>query len=129
MNWDKSTELVDRAKGLLAGGVNSGARRGDPLVFARAKGGHMWDVDGNDYIDYVMGRGPNLFGHAPTFITDAISKSMETGFLFGGQYEQEIRAAELIGKALPLKGSTPAISVSVPSASPSALALVSTTGS
>ncbi len=104
MNWDKSTELVDRAKGLLAGGVNSGARRGDPLVFARAKGGHMWDVDGNDYIDYVMGRGPNLFGHAPTFITDAISKSMETGFLFGGQYEQEIRAAELIRKALPLKG-------------------------
>jgi len=104
MKRDRSTRLVERAKAVLAGGVNSGARRNDPLVFARAKGGHMWDVDGNEYIDFVMGRGPDLFGHAPQFIVDAISRDIQNGLLFGGQYEQEIRVAELVSRTLPIKG-------------------------
>jgi len=104
MEWDKSTELIGRAGEVLAGGVSSGARRGDPLVFARAKDGHMWDVDGNEYIDFVMGRGPDLFGHAPQFIIDAVSRDIGKGLLFGGQFEQEIRVAEMVRDALPLKG-------------------------
>ena len=70
MKLDKTRELFERSKKSLAGGISSDARLGEgpmPLFLQRGKGSKLWDVDGNEYIDYVMGRGPNIFGHSPDF--------------------------------------------------------------
>jgi len=107
MRYDRSIELFQEATELVAGGVSSQIRVGEkpvPLFFERASGSHMWDVDGNEYVDYVMGMGPNLFGHAPQFIIDAVARDMQTGFIFTGQFEQELRVSEMVREAVPLKG-------------------------
>jgi glutamate-1-semialdehyde 2,1-aminomutase len=106
-SFARSQELFDRANTLVAGGISSQIRRGErpvPLFFERAEGAHMWDADGNEYIDYVMGMGPNLFGHAPEFITDAVAKDMREGYVFTGQFRQELEVAEMVREAVPLKG-------------------------
>ena len=75
-----------------------------PLFFDRAKGGRMWDVDGNEYVDYVQGMGPNLFGHAPEFIATAVAQAIGGGFVYAGQFERELEVAAMVQKALPLQG-------------------------
>jgi glutamate-1-semialdehyde 2,1-aminomutase len=103
----RSFELFERANSLVAGGVSSQIRRGEkpvPLFFRRAAGARMWDADGNEYIDYVMGMGPNLFGHAPKFITDAVARDMREGYVFTGQFQKELEVAEMVREAVPLKG-------------------------
>jgi len=107
MDFTRSRELFREANDLVAGGVNSQVRRTElpvPLFFERTEGGYMWDVDGNKFIDYIMGRGPNLFGHAPRFVIDAVIRGMQPGIVFSGQHEQEIRVTKLVRKAVPLKG-------------------------
>jgi len=107
MKFDRSIELFEKASELVAGGVSSQIRRGEkpvPLFFERAQGSRMWDVDGNEYVDYVMGMGPNLFGHAPQFIIDAVARDMQKGFIYTGQSEQELRVTEMVREAVPLKG-------------------------
>jgi glutamate-1-semialdehyde 2,1-aminomutase len=105
--FDESRKLFARAQGMVAGGVSSQIRRGEapvPLFFARAKDGKMWDVDGNEYVDYVMGMGPNIFGHAPNFIVDAVARDMAGGFVYAGQMELELEVTEMVQSAIPLKG-------------------------
>ncbi len=75
-----------------------------PLFFARAKHGRMWDVDGNEYVDFVQGMGPNLFGHAPDFITEAVAQAIRGGLVYTGQFERELEVADLVRRAVPLKG-------------------------
>jgi len=107
MKFERSIELFERANELVAGGVSSQIRRGEkpvPLFFERAQGSRMWDADGNEYVDYVMGMGPNLFGHAPQFIVDAVARDMRKGFIYTGQFEQELRVTEMVREAVPLKG-------------------------
>ena len=97
-----SRSLFSRAQRLIAGGVSSHIRRLEqpvPLFFTRAEGSRMWDVDGNEYIDYQMGMGPNLFGHAPKFITDRVSSDMRNGYVFTGQTAQELAVTEMVLKA------------------------------
>ncbi len=92
---------------MVAGGISSQIRRAEtpvPLFFDRGKGSKLWDVDGNEYVDYVMGMGPNLFGHAPDFILEAVTRDIQDGFCFAGQFEQELAVTELILKAIPLDG-------------------------
>ncbi len=106
-SFARSQELFDRANTLIAGGISSQIRRGErpvPLFFERASGAHMWDVDGNEYVDYVMGMGPNLFGHAPAFITEAVTRDMREGYVFTGQFQKELEVAEMVREAVPLKG-------------------------
>lgn len=103
----RSRELFKQANSLVAGGISSQIRRGElpvPLFFERAQGAHMWDVDGNKYVDYVMAMGPNLFGHAPQFITDAVTEDMKSGYSFAGQFQKELEVAEMVREAVPLKG-------------------------
>jgi glutamate-1-semialdehyde 2,1-aminomutase len=103
----RSAELFEKANSLVAGGVSSQIRRGEkpvPLFFERAQGAHMWDVDGNEYVDYVMGMGPNLFGHAPKFITESVARDMRDGYVFTGQFEKELEVAAMVREAVPLKG-------------------------
>ena len=64
----------------------------------------MWDVDGNEYVDFVQGMGPNLFGHAPEFVNAAVAKAIGRGIVYTGQFERELEVAEMVRRALPLKG-------------------------
>lgn len=105
--YSLSRSLFSRAQRLIAGGVSSQIRRLEqpvPLFFSRAEGSRMWDVDGNEYIDYQMGMGPNLFGHAPRFITDRVARDMRSGYVFTGQTAQELAVTEMVLKAIPLEG-------------------------
>lgn len=91
-----STEHGLKAAQLIAGGVNSNVRMTGPLelrCFARGRGSKLLDVDGNEYIDYVLGMGPAIFGHAPTFLTEAVAASLGFGQVFAGQHPLEVRLA------------------------------------
>ena len=91
---------------MVPGGVSSSIRQTEwpvPLFFESAKGSKMFDVDGNEYIDYVMGMGPNIFGHSPEFITNSVFKDMQDGFCLTGQTRKENELSEFISKTLPFK--------------------------
>ena len=110
MNHERSVRLFEKAKKLVAGGVSSQIRVNEPaevpLFFTRAKGSKMWDADGNEYIDYIQGMGPNLFGHSPDFINKQVSEDMETGYVFAGQFERELEVAEIVLDMVPMKNAT-----------------------
>ena len=104
MKFDKSREMYEESLGLYPGGVNSSARLGEnpnPIFFERAKGSKLYDVDGNEFIDYVLGMGPAIFGHAPDFLVKAVSEAMETGLLFAGQQEMELEIGRLATEMVP----------------------------
>jgi len=100
----RSVVAHELRKAVIPGGVNSNVRlRGfpTPLTFARAAGSHMWDTDGNDYIDYAMGMGPHILGHAPDAVVEAVRRSLDRGQLFAGQCDEELELAELITQSVP----------------------------
>ena len=89
-----SQKYHDLAKARIAGGVNSNVRlSGAPICFESGKGSHLTDVDGNVYIDYALGMGPNILGHAPPAVTAAVSRSLAMGQLFAGQHPLELEFA------------------------------------
>jgi len=103
-SYARSRALHARATEALAGGVNSNFRMGGhpvPLFFTRGAGSHLWDADGNDYIDYVLGMGPNILGHAPPAVVEALAESLSRGNLFAGQHEDEIALAETMQAIVP----------------------------
>ncbi|MQG87929.1 MAG: aspartate aminotransferase family protein [SAR202 cluster bacterium] len=110
MNHKRSARLFDKAKELIAGGVSSQIRVNEPadtpLFFTHAKGSKMWDTDGNEYIDYIQGMGPNLFGHSPDFINEQVSQDMENGYVFAAQFEQELEVAEMVLEMIPMEDAT-----------------------
>ena len=100
----KSGELYNRALNSLAGGVNSNVRLSEsphPLFYSEAHGSKMTDVDGNEYIDYMLGGGPMIFGHSPEFILDAVTEASQSGQVFQAQHELEIESAEAVQKLVP----------------------------
>ncbi len=102
----QSDELYERARGVLVGGVNSPVRAmrsigRDPLFIQRAKGPHVWDADGNRYVDYLGTWGPAILGHAPDVVLDAVSSSLPSGTSFGAPTEAEVRFAEVVADAVP----------------------------
>ncbi|MBM31556.1 MAG: aspartate aminotransferase family protein [Chloroflexi bacterium] len=106
MRFENSKKLYEEAKNMVPGGVSSSIRQTEwpvPLFFESAKGSKMFDVDGNEYIDYVMGMGPNIFGHSPKFIIDSVFKDMQDGFCLTGQTRKENELSEFILKTLPFK--------------------------
>ena len=103
-SYAKSIELYSRATDVLAGGVNSNFRalnRPVPLFIERGEGAHLWDVDGNDYIDYVLGLGPVILGHAPKPVIDAVAASLARGQCYYAQHMLEIELAEALVAAVP----------------------------
>ena len=106
MRFNKSKELYSKAKELVPGGVSSSIRQTEwpvPLFFDKAHGSKMWDVDGNEFIDYVMGMGPNIFGHAPQFVTQSVYEDMQNGYCLTGQTVKENEMSEFINKTTPFK--------------------------
>ncbi len=109
-NRQRSRELMDRARRVVAGGISSQIRLnepgGEPLFFDRAEGALMWDADGNEYIDYIQGMGPNIFGHAPEFVSQQVSEDMRKGYVFAAQFERELETAEMAADAVPIEDCT-----------------------
>ncbi len=106
MNVRQSEVLFARAQRYIPGGVNSPVRAfrgvgGTPRFIARGDGAHMFDVDGNEYIDYICSWGPLLFGHRPKPVLDAIAAVLELGTSFGAPTGREVELAELIIDAVP----------------------------
>ena len=110
MKFENSKKLYEEACKVVAGGISSQIRINEPgsnpLFFTKSKGSKIWDVDGNEYIDYIQGMGPNIFGHAPDFIIDSVKKDIEKGFIFAGQFEKEIEVAKMALEMIPMKNAT-----------------------
>ncbi len=106
MNTKTSNSLFERAKQSIPGGVNSPVRAfksvgRNPLFIAKAAGAKLWDVDGNEYIDYVGTWGPAILGHAHPRVIEAIRKVAMDGTSFGAPTELEVKMAELICRLVP----------------------------
>jgi glutamate-1-semialdehyde 2,1-aminomutase len=106
MKTNKSDILFDKATQLIPGGVNSPVRAfksvgRNPIFISKAKGSKIWDVDGNEHIDYVGSWGPMLLGHSHPKIIEAIKIALESGTSFGAPTELEVKMAELICKIMP----------------------------
>jgi glutamate-1-semialdehyde 2,1-aminomutase len=102
--YDQTVALYEEACGLLAGGVSSNFRLGTqpaPLFFERASGSRLYDVDGNSYVDYVLGMGPCILGHAPPAVTSAVGASLGDGQLYAGQHRSEIELARRFCELVP----------------------------
>jgi glutamate-1-semialdehyde 2,1-aminomutase len=102
----QSSELFSRAQKRIPGGVNSPVRAfrnvdGEPFFVARAEGAKIWDVDGNEYIDYVGSWGPAILGHAPKVVVDAVREAATRGLSFGIPNPLEVEVAELICDWMP----------------------------
>ena len=108
--YQRSRQLMSRAERVVAGGISSQIRRlepaGEPLFFTHGDGALIWDADGNEYIDYMQGMGPNIFGHAPEFVTEAVAQEMKRGFIFAAQFERELEVAEMAASAVPIPDCT-----------------------
>lgn len=101
MNTNKSAQLFEEAKTYFPGGVNSPVRAfrsvgGNPLFIEKGKGSHIWDADGNEYIDYCGSWGPLILGHANDEVLNAVSKTMQNGTSFGAPTKLENELANLI---------------------------------
>ncbi|MEO0867949.1 MAG: glutamate-1-semialdehyde 2,1-aminomutase [Cyanobacteria bacterium J06642_11] len=102
----KSDEIFSAAQSLMPGGVSSPVRAfksvgGQPIVFDHVKGSHIWDVDGNEYIDYVGTWGPAICGHANDEVNAALTEALQKGTSFGAPCYLENVLAEMVIKAVP----------------------------
>lgn len=103
-NWSQSEALLNRARAVIPGGVNSNVRLlavPQPLFFAHGEGARITDVDGNTYLDFVLGQGPLIHGHSHPELLRAAQEGMSRGMMFAAQHEGEIRLAERICELVP----------------------------
>ncbi len=102
----RSKELFQEAQRFIPGGVNSPVRAfrgvgGDPVFIKRAEGPHLYDEDGNRYIDYVGSWGPMIAGHAHPSVVDAVREAALSGLSFGAPTELETRMAQRLCEIVP----------------------------
>lgn len=102
----RSEAILSRAQELIPGGVSSPVRAfqavgGSPAVIERGAGAHIWDVDGNKYLDFVCSWGPLILGHANAKVTEAIVKAAQNGTTFGAPCEAELGLAERVTRLYP----------------------------
>ena len=101
-----SESLFTRAQSVIPGGVNSPVRAfgsvgGTPYFVSRAEGSHIWDAEGNRYIDYVMSYGPLILGHTHPAVVDAITEAAAGGTSYGAPTEREVLLAEELCERIP----------------------------
>lgn len=104
--YERSQSLLARARKVIPGGVNSPVRAfrsvgGTPPFITHAKGAHIHDVDGNEYIDFVLTWGPAILGHAHEEVIEACKLAIENGSSFGAPTEAEIELAEVMVERVP----------------------------
>jgi glutamate-1-semialdehyde 2,1-aminomutase len=91
----QSSALHARALRRMPGGVDSNIRLdAPPIFFTRGEGAWLFDVDGNDYVDYLLGQGPAFLGHAPIRVVLAVEEACRRGMVYGAQHPLEIQAAD-----------------------------------
>jgi glutamate-1-semialdehyde 2,1-aminomutase len=103
LNWQRSREMLERSRRSLAGGVSSPfrARAPVPLFFENGQGSHLWDVDGNEYIDYQLAWGPMILGYNHPAMVESLRRQVEKPLSYGAQHELEISVAERIQSLVP----------------------------
>lgn len=102
----RSNEYFSAACELIPGGVNSPVRAFksvgcDPIFYERAKGSHVWDADGKDYIDFVASWGPMILGHAPDAVLDKVREQLDKGTSYGAPTHVELVMAQAVIDAVP----------------------------
>jgi glutamate-1-semialdehyde 2,1-aminomutase len=103
---EQSRKLQKRAEQMIPGGVNSPVRAfravgGDPPFIVRGLGSHLWDADGNEYVDYIGSWGPQILGHAAPAVVEAVIAAARSGTSFGASTPSEADLAELVLSAFP----------------------------
>jgi glutamate-1-semialdehyde 2,1-aminomutase len=106
MERKQSSHWFLRACEVIPGGVNSPVRAfqsvgGEPFFVERGAGSRLWDVDGNEYIDYVLSWGPLILGHAHPAVNDAVGRALSRGASFGAPTIAEVELAELVREFFP----------------------------
>lgn len=106
LNHSRSQAAFERASKVIPGGVNSPARAfggvgGTPVFIARGQGPHLYDIDGNRYLDFVGSWGPHILGHRHPAVIEAVQRALETGTSFGAPTEIETELAELVIASIP----------------------------
>lgn len=102
--YNESAKLLERAKKVLAGGVASEFRKYNhphALFYTHGIGNRIYDVDGNEYLDYTLSQGPLILGHSNAIVLNAVNDYSSQGQLFAGQHIQEIELAEKIQELIP----------------------------
>ncbi|MDR2219668.1 MAG: glutamate-1-semialdehyde 2,1-aminomutase [Methylobacillus sp.] len=102
----RNQTLFDQSQNFIPGGVNSPVRAfrsvgGTPVFLRNAKGAHVWDEDGKDYVDYVGSWGPMILGHAHPAVVEAVRIAAENGLSFGAPTLRELKMAELLTHLVP----------------------------
>ncbi len=106
MNTQKSDSIYNEAVTVMPGGVNSPVRAyrnvgRNPLFIEKGRGSKIYDIDGNEYIDYICSWGPNILGHCYPKVIEEVKKACDNGLTFGAPTEKEVVLAELIREIMP----------------------------
>lgn len=104
MNYSQSAHLLERSKKVLAGGVSSEFRKYSyphALFYTHGKGSRIYDVDGNEYLDFTLSQGPLILGHSHPDVIKSVADYSENGQLYAGQHIKEIELAEKLNKLIP----------------------------
>lgn len=102
--YSTSAQLLERAKKVLAGGVSSEFRKYNhphAIFYTHGKGSRIYDVDGNEYLDFTLSQGPLILGHSHPHVLKSVSDYSEKGQLFAGQHDKEIELAERLNELIP----------------------------
>lgn len=103
-NYSKSAELLERSKKVIAGGVSSEFRKYNhphAIFYTHAKGSRIFDVDGNEYLDFTLSQGPMILGHSHPRVLNAVNEYSALGQMYAGQHIQEIELAEKLNSIVP----------------------------
>jgi glutamate-1-semialdehyde 2,1-aminomutase len=103
-SYEKSKQLYERACRVLAGGVSSEFRRFAqpcPLFYERGEGSRLWDVDGNEYLDFTLSQGPLILGHSNPHVLQRVQEASQSGQIFAGQHLLELELAEKLQALIP----------------------------
>jgi glutamate-1-semialdehyde 2,1-aminomutase len=104
MSYSKSAELLERSKKVIAGGVSSEFRKYNhphAIFYTHAKGTRIYDVDGNEYLDFTLSQGPMIVGHSNPEVLKAVEEYSALGQMFAGQHIREIELAEKLNEIVP----------------------------
>jgi glutamate-1-semialdehyde 2,1-aminomutase len=102
--FTRSAALLDRSRQSLAGGVSSQFRAmtaPHPMFYSHAKGSRIWDVDGNELLDFTLSQGPCILGHSHPELLDRVTAALQRGQLFAGQHMEEMELSEALCRILP----------------------------
>ncbi|WP_341837336.1 aspartate aminotransferase family protein [Chitinophaga pollutisoli] len=102
--YTESAKLLERAKKVLAGGVSSEFRKYNhphAIFYTHGKGSRVYDVDGNEYLDFTLSQGPLILGHSHPHVLKSVTEYSEPGQLFAGQHIREIELAEKLSALVP----------------------------